>query len=61
MRLVLTIRDADVLTVELHWPGKTSSDDGPKLQANGSADTERAEPYGDPDTRVMFGFGRPES
>ena len=61
MRLTLTIGDTDVLTVELRWPGKDSSDDGPKLQANGNAETERAEHFGDPDCRVSFGFGRPES
>ena len=60
MRLTLTIRDTDVLTLELHWPGK-ASDDGPALEASGGGQAERAEHFGDPDTIVSFGFGRPES
>ena len=63
MRLTLAIGDTDVLTVELHWPWtkQPQQPDGPKLEASGGGQVERADTFGDPDTIVSFGFGRPES
>lgn len=59
MRLTLYWRGRDVIDVEVHaW--KKRADDGsepPKMEAVGYlADSSRAEPTDEPDTRV-FGFG----
>lgn len=66
MRLSLYWRGRDVLDVELHVWRKRDDDqpepDAPRLEASGGGgQAERADAFGDPDTIVSFGFGRPES
>lgn len=65
MRLNLYWRGRDVVDIELHvWKQRADDEQKPKqprLQATGGGMAERAERFGDPDTIVSFGFGRPES
>ena len=65
MRLNLYWRGRDVIDIEAHLWRKRADDqpqpEPPTLEATGGGQAERAEHFGDPDTIVSFGFGRPES
>jgi hypothetical protein len=65
VRVNLYWRGRDVLDVELHqWRKREDTPphgSPPKLEATGGGQAERADTFGDPDTIVSFGFGRPES
>ncbi len=65
VRLNLYWRGRDVLDVELHvWRKRDDSPadlGAPRLEATSGGQAERAESFGDPDTKTSFGFGRPES
>lgn len=65
MRLNLYWRGRDVIDVELHvWKQRKDDEtpgNSPKLKASGGGQAERADQFGDPDTVVVFGFGRPGS
>jgi hypothetical protein len=59
MRLNLSWRNWDLIDVELHLVRRHDEDDDvPTLHASGSANIERADSYGDPETIVGFGFQR---